>query len=193
VNEIIEQPKTVERSGQAPFAGPLGSASGMDLKPLRYVLGFLFRDNCTSVALIRKDKPKRQAGLLNGIGGKIEDGETELEAMVREFREETGVDTSESGWRQYCEMSGDAFTVYCFVARDSDAWEKAATETSETVEKHHPDLLSEQDCVSNLRWLVELALDENYGKDIYATVRYSRPFRMQNTELTDRRGAGSVK
>ncbi len=155
----------------------LDACSGLDLKPTRYVLGFLFRDNCFSVALIRKEKPPWQAGLLNGIGGKIEAGETELEAMVREFREESGVDTSGSGWRQYCEMSGDGFVVYCFTARDSVAWEKAVTKTSECVEKHHPDLLSEQECVSNLRWLVELALDENGGKGFYATIRYAPPFR----------------
>lgn len=168
--------QTDQRS--AGFSASGCSASGLDLKPTRYVLGFLFRDNCTSLVLIRKDKPRWQAGLLNGIGGKIEPHETELEAMVREFREETGVDTSKSGWRQYCEMSGESFVVYCYVARDSDAWEKAATEESETVEKHHPDELNNQDCVSNLLWLVELALDENYGKPFFTSVRYSHPFRM---------------
>lgn len=152
--------------------------SGFQLTPTRYVLGLLFRDNCTSVVLVRKNKPRWQAGLLNGVGGKIEANETELEAMVREFKEETGVDTSASGWRQYCEMSGDGFVVYCFTARDSDAWERCETVEAEEVEKHHPDCLSQHDCVSNLPWLVELALDENYGKEFFATVRYSHPFRL---------------
>lgn len=164
-------------------AGPTAcSASGFDLKPTRYVLGFLFRENRTSLVLIRKEKPIWQAGLLNGIGGKIEGDESEYDAMVREFREETGVDTSKSGWRQFCEMSGDGFVVYCFKALDSEAWEKAATEETELVEKHHPDQLNQQDCISNLLWLVELALDENYGNDFYVTARYSRPFRMQNDQ-----------
>lgn len=169
-------------AGLAPTAC---SASGFDLKPTRYVLGFLFRENRTSLVLIRKEKPRWQAGLLNGIGGKIEGDESEYDAMVREFREETGVDTSKSGWRQFCEMSGDGFVVYCFKALDSDAWEKAASEETELVEKHHPDQLNQQDCISNLLWLVELALDENYGKDFYVTARYSRPFRMQNNRISD--------
>lgn len=153
---------------------------GFDLKPMRYVLGLLFRDNCTSLILIRKDKPRWQSGLLNGIGGKIESNETELQAMIREFKEETGVDTAKSGWSQFCEMSGDGFIVYCFKARDSDAWEKASTVESELIEKHHPDELNKQDCISNLLWLVEMALDENYGKQFFATVRYSHPFRLSD-------------
>lgn len=138
----------------------------------RYVLGLMFRDNCTSLVLIRKNKPKWQEGLLNGIGGKIEPNETEIEAMVREFKEETGVDTNNSGWRKYCEISGECFIVHCYTARDSDAWEKAVTKESEIIEKHHPDELNRQDCVSNLLWLVELALDENYGKPFFANVQY---------------------
>ena len=144
----------------------------------RYVLGFLFRDNCTSVVLIRKTKPKWQAGLLNGVGGKIEDGEPALQAMVREFKEETGAKTSENEWRLFCEMSGHNFVVYCFTAKNSDAWRKADTQGVEIVEKHYPDALNKRDCISNIPWLVELALDENYGNRIYATVRYSPPFEM---------------
>lgn len=142
------------------------------------MLGFLFRDNATSVVLLRKNKPHWQAGLLNGIGGKIESGETPVRAMIREFLEEAGADTSNSGWREFCEMSGSGFVVHCFTARDSDAWEKSSTVESEAVEKHHPDELNKQDCVSNLLWLTEMALDENYGKLFFATIRYSTPYRL---------------
>jgi hypothetical protein len=36
-----------------------------------YVVGFLFRNNLSEVALIKKDRPAWQAGHLNGIGGKL--------------------------------------------------------------------------------------------------------------------------
>ena len=58
-----------------------------------YVAGFLFaRDNGVPVvALVKKRKPDWQAGLWNGIGGKIEEGESAKEAMQREFEEETKI------------------------------------------------------------------------------------------------------
>ncbi len=53
------------------------------------------------VALITKNKPSWQANKLNGIGGKIESGETPSEAMAREFEEETGVITSPNEWVKF--------------------------------------------------------------------------------------------
>jgi 8-oxo-dGTP diphosphatase len=60
-----------------------------------YVNGFMFSPDHQRVALIHKRQPTWQAGYLNGIGGKIELGETAAEAMVREFSEETGVATAQ--------------------------------------------------------------------------------------------------
>ncbi len=55
-----------------------------------YVAGFYFSECGERVALIRKLKPEWQRGWLNGIGGKVEPGESPLSAMVREFEEEAG-------------------------------------------------------------------------------------------------------
>lgn len=142
----------------------------------RYVLGFVFRDNGTSVVLIRKLKPAWQRGLLNGVGGKVEPGEPAERAMSREFFEECGVAVQPANWRHFARMSGDEWSVDCFTLRDSDVWDRAATTESEEIEKIHPDKVNQQGCVSNLHWLIELALDENDGKNHFANIRYSKPY-----------------
>ena len=68
------------------------------------MVGFLFRNSGTEVALVRKLKPEWQRGLLNGIGGKIEPGEDSREAMVREFEEETGARVD--AWRSFAWLRG---------------------------------------------------------------------------------------
>lgn len=58
----------------------------------KYVVGLLFNKNCSDILLVRKKRPARLAGLFNGPGGKIEPGEGAIEALHREFLEETGID-----------------------------------------------------------------------------------------------------
>jgi 8-oxo-dGTP pyrophosphatase MutT (NUDIX family) len=64
-----------------------------------YVLGFYFSEDLDKVLLILKNRPPHLANKLNGVGGKLEERETELDAMVREFKEETGVTTLDSSWK----------------------------------------------------------------------------------------------
>ena len=54
-----------------------------------YVLGFLFSADLERVVLVEKSKPAWQRGLLNGVGGAIEPGESPAGSMDREFHEET--------------------------------------------------------------------------------------------------------
>ncbi len=65
----------------------------------QYVCGFAFNPSRSRVVLITKNRPKFLAGKMNGIGGKVEDGETHCDAMVREFQEETGVETTILDWQ----------------------------------------------------------------------------------------------
>jgi 8-oxo-dGTP diphosphatase len=64
----------------------------------QYVLGFAF-DRHGAVALVEKKRPIWQRGLWNGVGGHVERKETHLAAMVREFKEETGMDVPAKEWR----------------------------------------------------------------------------------------------
>jgi 8-oxo-dGTP diphosphatase len=60
-----------------------------------WVVGFVFK-NRDEVTLVMKNRPEWQKGKLNGVGGKIEAGETSAQAMRREFKEEAGADIPES-------------------------------------------------------------------------------------------------
>jgi 8-oxo-dGTP diphosphatase len=123
-----------------------------------YVAGFLFEYQ-NRVALILKAKPAWQKGRLNGIGGKIEPGETPLQAMAREFEEETGFVTAEEDWTPFVVLRGEGYCVHFF----------------RCVLAHAPNLRGSGDepcgwyavsdlprnVIPNLRWLVPLALEED--------------------------------
>ena len=76
-----------------------------------YCLGFLFDYKANKVGLINKIGGW-QDGMVNGIGGKIEDGETPRRAMFREFEEETGA--RPNYWSSKAILVGKSWTVFVF-------------------------------------------------------------------------------
>jgi 8-oxo-dGTP pyrophosphatase MutT (NUDIX family) len=72
--------------------------------PNEYVAGFAFSTGHNYVALVRKQKPEWQAGLLNGVGGKVEPDETPADAIYREFTEECSLQVKR--WRYFATVSG---------------------------------------------------------------------------------------
>lgn len=124
----------------------------------KYVAGFLFDETCEGVALIEKQKPEWQKGLFNGIGGKVEDGETYEEAMEREFEEETGVTIFKDEWKFLCEISGKDYTVK-FYYGITDKLANCATMEGEKVLIISPEDLHNWKVIDNLRWLIPLAID----------------------------------
>jgi 8-oxo-dGTP diphosphatase len=92
-----------------------GNFYGM-AKILRAVIGFLF-DGRGNFLLIEKNHPAWQKGRLNGIGGKIERGETPLQAMIREFREEAGA--AVTFWREFALVTGDGYKLYLYTAKEN--------------------------------------------------------------------------
>lgn len=127
---------------------------------MNYVAGFLFRvsDSGTpQVALIEKKRPDWQAGKLNGIGGKIESGEMPIEAMRREFLEETGAVVA--AWRQFACLNFSQGTVFFYTAiEDRDI----RSTTDEVVAWYALRDLPALPLIPNLRWLIPLAMDKDY-------------------------------
>ena len=61
----------------------------------RYVCGFLIDTSTNTLLLIERKKQDWQQNRINGIGGKIISGELSYTAMVREFKEEAGMEVNE--------------------------------------------------------------------------------------------------
>lgn len=136
-----------------------------------YVCGFAFDGTLTSVLLILKQKgPIGMAGMLNGIGGKIELGESPVGAMRREFLEEvSGFDDNPPEWHHFHrmrhfdgEMRGNGATVHFYAAhcRDQEYW-KAKPREQERVIPVSVHALLGGNCtpkpVYNLRYLIPMA------------------------------------
>jgi 8-oxo-dGTP diphosphatase len=132
----------------------------------QYVVGFMFNVQRTHVALILKEKPAWQRGKFNGVGGKIELGESALEAMVREFREETGHETNPETWLHYCNMSGGSndgagggFEIGFFCCYgDIDALRSTESEKLSLIPIDYITPLWPR-AIENVPWLIGLALD----------------------------------
>jgi len=132
---------------------------------INYVVGFAFYND--EVLLIRKNRPKNQAGLLNGIGGKIEEfDDTPADAMAREFREECGLETIGEEWFHVCTI-GDIDQKYWNVvvyATRFDSINGYSSLTDEEVDLFKiKDIMNRKEaCMSNLPWLIGMALDEQH-------------------------------
>lgn len=129
-----------------------------------YVLGFAFSEDDRSVLLILKNRPAFQAGKWNGVGGKIEPSETAQQAMVREFREETGLDWPQEVWEQVGQFGEkDVFAVTVFAARG--AIEKAQSLTDEPVAVHALADVETLPQAPDLAPLLSHLRAKNYGRD----------------------------
>jgi len=134
-----------------------------------YVCSFAFSPDRMRVLLIRKNRPAWQAGKLNGVGGKIEPGETPHAAARREFLEETGLDLPESAFEHQLTLAGpDDISVpdrpgpigwqghFFRLITDIDA---ARTTTDEALEIH-PVAQLPAAIIPNLHWIIPMLLDK---------------------------------
>lgn len=131
----------------------------------KYVVGLMFNKLMSDVVLIRKQKPAWQVGMLNGVGGKVNEGEHEREAMIREFEEETGVHYED--WKKFAVVTDkETFRVAFYAASDYESFKNVHTTEAETIVKSNIrgcgdiGFCIDGSAVYNLNWLIPLALDE---------------------------------
>lgn len=109
----------------------------------QYVCGFIFFQNVglpaqvtmdiveskpDNVLLILKDRPDWQAGMFNGIGGKVERGEYPRAAMMRECKEESGLYIDK--WHNFARMEGPDFSIqfYSSFQQSIPQWQNLTSE-----------------------------------------------------------------
>ena len=149
-----------------------------------YVVGFLFSHD--EIALIRKERPEWQAGKLNGVGGHMDDGETGLEAMIREFKEEaTDGRVVINNWIHFCTMSFEGVDVYYY--RAASAKIELVSE-DEQVDWYKLDDIINDDIIYDLLWLLQMA-DARCSEDWPYLVETKRNIGYdQNGPISDREG-----
>jgi 8-oxo-dGTP diphosphatase len=128
-----------------------------------YVMGLMFSVDKQNVLMVEKNRPDWQKGKLNGIGGKIEEGEKPVDAMVREFREETGINTHWTDWEIFSIVGNNTKKVTYFKAFSDQLYEyqQAEQEVPVVVPARQVWIYN---CVADIPFLVPMALD---GKDLY--------------------------
>lgn len=142
------------------------------MKAIHYVLGLAFTKTGNQMVTVLKNRPAHQAGKINGVGGKIEPVDNTLfnpivSAMVREFEEETGINSIKSEWNYFCELTiekdalGGRCVIHCLSRFDNDIFD-CETMESEKIEVHTvADICNKLNAMPNLPMLIGIALNRN--------------------------------
>ena len=129
-----------------------------DLPPLIYTVCFLTRAD--QVLMLLRRRPPNQ-GLWNGVGGKIEPGETPLESVLREVEEETGYHLETA---RYCGLlTWEGFEIppaglYIFSA-EAPAGEPRPNDEGEMAWKDRQWVFTSPEVVSNIHVFGPLVLN----------------------------------
>ena len=119
-----------------------------------FAIGFVFNEAEDAVLLIKKRKPKWQAGHWNGVGGKIEEGETPLKAINREFREETGVVHAFEHVITFVCPSGTVFVFKAISEHEEIMFEQLEIEQLKVWRL----VLLPHNMMANLKWIIPVCL-----------------------------------
>ena len=138
-------------------------------------MGFLFSMDRKNVSLMKRiftngelslPNPPKQIPdvvadskvLLTAIGGHIDEGESALDAMNREFQEEAGL--SDLSWKQFATLKSENLEINWFKAF-SDSIYSIETKEQDMARFYNVEMLHLFDTHPNIKYLVEMALDNN--------------------------------
>ncbi len=133
----------------------------------------MFNEKETDVLLISKLKPNWQKGKINGIGGKIEFGESAKQAMAREFEEETGIQTKPESWKPVITMNGFDWLVDVFTCKSDEIFNAKTCEIEEVVWLSL-DALNAYPLIDNLYWLIPMCLDGNINYSLKKQIIFTK-------------------
>ena len=122
----------------------------------QYVVGLAYTADGQSVLLIQKARPEWQAGFLNGVGGRIEEGEDIQAAMVREFEEETGITTMVEQWSHFLTLKGEDYRIF-FLSTMTDDVHSARRMTDEVPHIAPLRGLYLTQVLMDLQWIIPLS------------------------------------
>lgn len=147
---------------------------------MEYVLIGIISDDAQKILLTLKDRPAWQAGKLNLVGGKVEDGELIYDSAVRELFEETGICVSSLIWDSarfdkldfsedrfldtsglVCNgsITGEGFEVFCYSGFSKEVKIKQRPEETEVVSWYNiEDALLDERLIPNLKSIIPLII-----------------------------------
>jgi 8-oxo-dGTP diphosphatase len=149
----------------------------------KYVVAFMLTPDFKFVWLIKKNKPEWQKDCLNGIGGKIEAGETPIQAIIREIKEEAGLtfepkQLTDIGRMIGTNNDGSEFQVHIFTGVTN---QELITQEEEIIGLYKVTEVKNHKHIDNVPMLIETAIYRLTGSSYFysITMEYDQKMREQ--------------
>jgi len=159
---------------------------------MNYVVGFMYSRLQDKVILVQKINPEWQRDLYNGVGGKIEKDETPIDAMVREFKEETKIFTTVGEWKLIGIIEDGLAKVYFYTCEKRylppiDLLNDNSEPLAKISIRSLLDGLYKEDVVLNLNWIIPYIYYGDPDLKFYqgATVAHDLEFQNHLTSLEE--------
>lgn len=136
----------------------------------QYTVAFIFTEDLSEMLFLHPKRPDWQVGFVSGPGGKVEEGESPDECMIREIQEETGLDISTEAWsmvlREDNAKESDA-QVYFFSTVYKGSKDDVRQMTDEELEWMSTDPIP-KNVLENLREFIPRAIEMERNRELEA-------------------------